>query len=112
MLYHAALPQDWAAALTSGRYEVSTRGQTLAQVGFIHASYLHQVERIVNLFFGDVEELVLLVIEPSKLGAKVVEESGTDSPNGEHFPHIYGPLPVDAVIDIRPLRRGPHGFRL
>jgi len=44
-----------------------------------------------------VEELVLLVIEPSRLGVKVVEESGTAEPDGERFPHIYGPLPVDAV---------------
>ena len=104
MIYHAALPADWEAALATGSYEVSTRGMTLADVGFIHASYEHQVEGVANTFYPDVDELVLLTIDREAVGAPVVDEP---VPTGEGFPHIYGPLPVDAVVDVRRWKRQP-----
>jgi glutathione S-transferase len=105
VIYHAALPADyWEAALATGSYEISTRGMTLTDVGFIHASYEHQVEGVANTFYPDVDELVLLTIDRETIGAPVVDEP---VPTGEEFPHIYGPLPVDAVVDVRPWKRQP-----
>jgi glutathione S-transferase len=85
-----------------GRYEVSTRGATLADVGFIHASYEHQLEGVANRFYADVDELVLLTIDRQAVGAPVVDEP---VPTGEEFPHIYGPLSVEAVVDTTLWRR-------
>jgi uncharacterized protein (DUF952 family) len=104
-LFHAALPVDWAAALAIGRYEMSTRGRTLADEGFIHASYENQVERVVNAFYADLDELVLLEIDRDGLDVDVVDEAATGDPADEHFPHLYGPLAVSAVVDARPWRR-------
>lgn len=104
-LFHAAFPHDWSAAKESGHYEISTRGRTLAEEGFIHASYENQIERVVNSFYADVDQLVLLEIDRDRLDIDVIDESPSGDPADEHFPHIYGPIRVDAVADARPWRR-------
>jgi glutathione S-transferase len=107
VIYHAALPEDWEAALVAGTYEVSTRGMTLAAVGFIHAAYAGQVEGVANRYYGDLDELVLLGIDRDALDSPVIDESPTGDPADERFPHIYGPVPVDAVVDACRWRRQP-----
>lgn len=104
-LFHAALPGDWTAAQAAGRYEMSTRGRTLADEGFIHASYENQVEGVANRFFADLDELVLLEIDRERVDVEVIDESPTGDPADEHFPHIYGPLSVSAVVRAQPWHR-------
>lgn len=102
-IFHLALESDWEAAKKQGRYAVSTRGRTLAEEGFIHASRADQWQAVRDRFYADVEEpLVLLVIETDRLDAPVVEEPAV--PGGaETFPHIYGTLDVDAVVNVLPI---------
>ena len=104
-IYHIALRTEWADAQASGLYHVSTRGVTVEQEGFIHASTAEQVEGVANRFYADAdaEDLVLLVIDPERLTAplKYDQVPGADKP----FPHIYGPLNVDAVTGTAELRR-------
>lgn len=111
LIYHCSLVSDWAAAQAAGSYEVSTRGRSLVQEGFLHASYAGQVAGVLGRFYADVTEpMVLLVIDPELLTVPVVPESppGVSSDDAEQFPHIYGPLDPAAVIDVVPLRRaGP-----
>ena len=98
-IFHIAERPIWEAAREAGGpYEVSTRGLTLAEVGFIHASRDEaQVRTVQQAFYADLDDLVLLVIDPEGLDVR-------HEPVGEDvFPHIYGPLPIDAVIDVRPL---------
>ncbi len=105
VLHHIALLADWDAARHRGRYEVSTLGRSLAEVGFIHACQPAQVAGVLDRFYAGVEEpLVLLVVDPDRVGSEVREEAvaGTD----ERFPHIYGPVPVEAVVDVRPVVAG------
>jgi uncharacterized protein (DUF952 family) len=106
-LFHAALPGEWAAAQIAGVYDRSTRGRSLAEEGFIHASYENQVERVVNTFYADLYELVLLEIDRGRLDVEVRDESPTGDPADEHFPHLYGPLPVAAVAQATPWHREP-----
>jgi glutathione S-transferase len=96
-LYHAAMPEDWAAAYESGEYTMSTRNRTLADEGFIHASTRAQVEGVANRFYLDVAELVLLTIDPAKIDADIKWEPPAPGVD-ELFPHIYGPLPIAAVV--------------
>jgi uncharacterized protein (DUF952 family) len=100
-IFHIAERRDWEAARDSGGpYEISTRGQTLADVGFIHASRdEEQVRTVQRAFYADLDDLVLLTIDPE--GLDVRDETVGDGV----FPHIYGPLPIKAVIDVRPLPR-------
>lgn len=96
-LFHAAMPNDWAAAFSTGEYTMSTRGQTLDDVGFIHLSTREQVESTANRFYADVDQLVLLTIDPLKVPSEIRWESPAPSVD-VLFPHVYGPLPISAVI--------------
>jgi len=97
-LYHLALASDWQQARQQGQYRISTRGQSLEQVGFIHASYADQLEGTHQRFYADLSDLRLLVIDPDRLAAQGIEVRPEAAPgSGELFPHLYGPLPLDAV---------------
>lgn len=100
-LFHVALPDDWERARADGRYSASTRGRSLADEGFIHCSFAEQVPDTIRRFYADVDQVVLLKIDPSRLTSRVVVEDllGT----GETFPHVYGPIALDAVIDATSL---------
>ncbi|ANP49372.1 uncharacterized protein (DUF952 family) [Streptomyces griseochromogenes] len=93
----------WEAARERGAYEVSTRGRTLQEEGFVHFSTREQLPRIAAFLYGDYEgpdELVVLVVDPVRLDVPLKYEAMP--PNGEEFPHVYGPVPVDAVVDVEP----------
>ena len=93
MLYHLALERDWGAN-ASGDYEISTLGHTLADVGFIHCSFAHQVDQIAELVYHGRDDVLLLEIDPGRLHAAIKVE--------DTFPHIYGPLNRDAVVSVTP----------
>jgi uncharacterized protein (DUF952 family) len=110
VIHHAALPADWTAARHAGVYTTSTRGRSLAEEGFIHAAYEWQIEGVANRFYADVDELVLLVIDVGKLrGARVLDEVPVGAPDEERFPHVYGPIPIGAVVETRSWRRRGDG---
>lgn len=101
-IFHIATKVEWEAAQRAGSYTTSTLGRTLEEEGFIHASHEDQWQGVRQAFYGGVTEpLVLLAIDPARLSARVVEEvpEGAD----RAFPHIYGPLNVDAVVRVIPL---------
>lgn len=100
-LYHLALRQDWQTARGAENYRISTRGRSLQEVGFVHLSQAHQVEATAGRFYGDVPdgELLLLHIDPEHLRAEGLEVRLEPAPgSGELFPHLYGPLPLQAVL--------------
>ena len=100
-IYHLALADDWQAARVVGEYRISTRGLTLAQVGFIHASYAHQIEATHQRFFADAGPLKLLVLDPARLEALGLAVRAETAPgSGELFPHVYGAVPVQAVLQV------------
>ena len=108
MIHHLALAADWAAAQAAGEYRISTLGAGLDEVGFVHAAHADQVAGVAERFYADVtDDLVLLVIDPDRLDVPVVEEV----PDGaaEAFPHVYGPVPVGAVVDVLPVERSAEG---
>ena len=92
-IVHIALPDDWRAAQASGEYTVSTRGVSLAEEGFIHCSFEHQLERTANAYYGDLDQLVLLTIDPSRVESPIVVEPPAPGVADE-FPHVYGPIPL------------------
>lgn len=107
-IYHIAYATDWENARAAGRYTVSTRGVTLAEQGYIHASTAAQVAATANRFYAGEVGLVVLVIDPAALGADVRFEPPAPGV-AELFPHIYGPIEAAAVTDTVPLRAGPDG---
>ena len=106
-LYHLALRPEWQAARADGVYRRSTRGLALESVGFIHLSKAHQVETTAALFYGDLPaaEVLLLTIDPQRLAAAGLEVRLEQADGGELFPHLYGPLPLGAVLRAEPWQR-------
>jgi glutathione S-transferase len=106
-IFHITTEADWARAQAEGAYSASTRGRTLAQVGFVHCAFEEQVAAVANSFFRGVAKLVVLRIAIDKLSAEVRYE---DLEGGNVlFPHVYGPLNLDAVVAIMPLPPGRDG---
>jgi uncharacterized protein (DUF952 family) len=93
-IYHITSRTAWQQAQAEGAY----RGDTLATEGFIHTSTGSQVARTANRFYYGRAGLLLLVIQAARLSAELRYEPASD---GEMFPHIYGPLNLDAVTDVR-----------
>ncbi len=109
LVYHCSLVSDWETAKAAGAFTISTRGRSLAEEGFIHAAYADQVEAVLARYYGDVTEpMVLLCIDPDLLTVPLVPESPPGAQ--EEFPHLYGPLNLDAVIDVAVLQRAENGW--
>ncbi|MDQ6773136.1 MAG: DUF952 domain-containing protein [Candidatus Dormibacteraeota bacterium] len=106
-IFHVTAAAEWAAALARGEYRGSTRGKSLDEVGFVHCSDAAQVARVAGLVYPGMRGLVLLAIDPQRLGSPLRREAVT--PGGERFPHIYGPLEVEAVISVTAYEPGPDG---
>jgi glutathione S-transferase len=100
VIYHLALAADWAAAQEAGEYAVSTRGATVAEVGYVHASFAGQVAATYQRFYADAGDVVLLTIDEARLRSPVVVEQLDGAP--EPFPHVYGPIELGAVVEVRP----------
>jgi len=97
-IFHITTEAYWAHAQADGAYSLSTRGLTLAQVGFVHCAFEEQVSSVANSFFRGVAKLVVLRIAIDKLSVAVRYE---DLQGGhEVFPHVYGPINLDAVVAI------------
>jgi uncharacterized protein (DUF952 family) len=102
-IFHLATDEAWTAARAAGTYTVSTVGMELAEVGFIHCSQAEQVAGVHERFYRDVAApLVLLTIDTDLLTSpwRLDPVEGQPLP----FPHIYGPLNVDAVVTAEPFR--------
>jgi len=94
IIYHVTTAAEWNAAKQKGFYEAAS----LKEEGFIHCSQEHQVAGILGRYFADKTGLVKLVIDTDKLTSRFVFDWSTSI--RDTFPHVYGPLNVDAVIDV------------
>jgi uncharacterized protein (DUF952 family) len=75
--------------------------------GFIHCSYPQQVCDVANRLFRGRSDLVLLEIDRTKVTCEVVDENL--EVGAQLFPHIYGRLPVGAVVKIHRFPCGDDG---
>lgn len=97
-LLHLTHWDDWAVARARGDYRVPS----LEQEGYIHCSVTRQILRVANTFYSGHTNLLLLVLAPELLSAPIQWEPGADKPD-DLFPHIYGPINLDAVSLLLPL---------
>jgi uncharacterized protein (DUF952 family) len=95
-IFHITSAEDWARAQRDGVYTAAS----LPIEGFIHCSDQHQLTGTGAKHFKGRTGLVLLRIDPSRLDAEVRHENlmGGD----ELFPHVYGTIPLEAVVDVTP----------
>lgn len=108
---HLTTADAWASAVAVGEL----RADSLDTEGFIHCSSLDQVIGVANRFYGGQRDLVLVMIDPDHLRAPLRWEhpahpDGSPSVPGEPlFPHLYGPLNLDAVTSVVVLPLGDDG---
>ena len=93
MIYHITTLSRWKASLIKGFHEADS----LTSEGFIHASDSHQLKGVLERFYQDQKDLLLLHINETKL-TSVLKYEMAPSVN-ELFPHIYGSINIDAVIE-------------
>lgn len=106
-LFHITPAAEFALARPAAEY----RPARFAQDGFIHCSRITQVGEVANRIFRGRAGLVLLEIDRERLTAPVIEENLEGGE--ERYPHIYGPLPLDAVIRVHDFPCSDDGtFRL
>jgi uncharacterized protein (DUF952 family) len=103
-ILHITTADGWAAAQSDG--ELVT--PSLEEEGFIHCSTFAQAEATANRIFRGSGDLLLLEVDIEALTAPLKWERATDA--GDEFPHIYGPLNLDAVIGTVALPEGPDGY--
>ncbi len=94
VIFHVTTAAEWEAAKEKGFYEAPS----LQTEGFIHCSEEHQVAGVLERFFAGKTNLVKLVIDTDKLTSRYVQEWSPSTQ--DTFPHIYGPINTDAVIDV------------
>lgn len=90
-IYHIVLPEKWETV----KHNSSYAADSLETEGFIHCSYDHQLDAVIGRYYANEPELVVLTIDPAKLTSELVSEPST---GGEEYPHIYGPINLDAVV--------------
>jgi len=103
-IYHMCRADEWAAAKASGSYPGSSQD---AADGFIHFSTAAQVRESAAKHRAGQDDLMLLTVDPAKLGDALKWEP---SRGGQLFPHLYGALPTDAVLRADPLALGADGL--
>ena len=101
-IYHIAQIVDWRTGLETGSYQAAS----LAEEGFIHCSNRDQVEATAGRYYAGRNDLVLLEIDTAKLDAELKYEMAAI---GELYPHIYGALNLDAVVDAHEFSPQPDG---
>lgn len=102
-ILHLTTGDAWNAARRDGAY----RPSSLASEGFIHCSEPQQVVAVANRFFRGRRDLVMLHIDITKLTVPGKYENLEGG--HELYPHIYGPLNLDAVTRVTPFAPGPAG---
>ncbi len=100
-ILHVTSRKAWIDATRAGQYSAPS----LEQDGFIHASTLKQVLPVASKYYKGQSGLLLLEIDPARLTSELKWEPPTGGPlpgvpEGDAFPHIYGPINLDAVIQV------------
>ncbi len=106
MLLHLIDRAGWSAAQAAG--VIAPLPST--GVDFVHLSTPDQVALPANRLFGGRDDVLLLVLDPARIGHEVRWEPGTHGdPAAMRFPHAYGPVPVAAVLAVLDYRPGADG---
>ena len=91
-IVHISTRDAWKKAVESGDYH----HDSLVQEGFIHCSRMEQILKVANTFYPGKEGFVLMWIDTGNLTAELRWEES----DGDVYPHLYGPINLDAVITV------------
>jgi uncharacterized protein (DUF952 family) len=92
-IFHITTREQWNHAALAGKYQADS----LVTEGFIHCSTVAQLESTGRRHFAGQTGLVVLEIDPSRLRWELRWEES----QGEDYPHLYGPLDLEAVMSVQ-----------
>jgi uncharacterized protein (DUF952 family) len=92
-VHHIVLPEVWAN-FRGASYEADS----LSSEGFIHCSFTEQIDDVLARYYKNAERVTILEIDPTRLTSALVVEPST---GGENYPHIYGPINIEAIVDAQ-----------
>ncbi|MCC6298981.1 MAG: DUF952 domain-containing protein [Anaerolineales bacterium] len=106
MIYHLTFRKNWRYALATGPY----KAKSLEKEGFIHCSTAEQLVPVAMDFFASRRKLTVLAIDEARLTSPVKWEKPVNGPPpglppNSKFPHIYGPINLEAVIKTPDMER-------
>ena len=102
-IYHHITKLAWKEAQEKGIYVP----KSYKQEGFIHCSTRKQVIPTANRKLKGISDLYVLIINTSMVKPKIIFEKAS---NGEMYPHIYGPLNLDSIIEVKKLETNKEGL--
>lgn len=103
VVFKIVATEEWAKAQAAGVFA----GAAIDRAdGFIHFSTAEQAPETAAKWFAGRGDLTLAAIDAEALGKALRWEP---SRGGALFPHLYGPLPMSAVVWARPLPLGSDG---
>jgi len=107
-ILHLISTDDWVAAQSSDQIAP----ESLATEGFVHCSTAAQIDGVVERYYSGRTDMLVLTVDPDALGAAELKWEAPAHPDGtpnttaeqyERYPHVYGAIPVSAVIRQHPI---------
>ena len=98
LIFKIVHADEWAEAERSGSYAGSAKDKA---DGFLHFSTASQLTETLKRYYSGATDLVLVAVDDTLLGPALRYEHAAS--RGEDFPHLYGPLPVTAVVRTNPI---------
>lgn len=93
LIFHVVKKEDWKLQKKDSRYHP----ESIDTEGFIHCSPGREIEEVTNRLFKGESDILLIIINTTLVEPEIRYENSGDSDT--KYPHIYGPLNMDAVID-------------
>jgi len=103
LIYHIATTEEWESGRRDGEYTPAA----FETDGFIHLSTHNQIVDTANRYYGGRRNLVLLCVDPDAVTAPLRYEDLAGS--GQRFPHLYGRLSLEAVVEVLAFPCEPDG---
>ncbi|MEM9940582.1 MAG: DUF952 domain-containing protein [Planctomycetota bacterium] len=104
LIFKVVNKKEWMVAENRGQFQGS---EVDLRDGYIHFSTLQQLRETVDRHFHQVQDLLLVAVDPNHLSDLRWEPSR----GGQLFPHLYGVLDVNAVLRVDDLPLDPKSLQ-
>lgn len=98
LIYHIVLPEVWEEFKDKAFYAA----ESLETEGFIHCSFAEQLDAVLDRYYNNAGDVLILSVEAEKLTSSLISEPST---NNEIYPHIYGKINRDAIVGVDKRRK-------
>ncbi|KFN04318.1 DUF952 domain-containing protein [Bacillus clarus] len=105
MITKVITKRNWDAAKNIGEINEAS----LIEEGVIHCSFLEQALKVANKYFSNEEDVLLLIVDPALVKAEIKYELAS---NGQKYPHVYGVIHAEAIVDVVPFAKEKGEFTL